>query len=208
LIAIIDYGMGNLASVSKALTYIHYESVITSDPEVIRNADGVILPGVGAYGPAMEALNKTGLDIAVKEAAASGKPLLGICLGMQLMLSGSEEGAKEGELIEGLNIIPGKVLKFPAADTVEKGLKVPQIGWNRLTDVTGELMRDGDFVYFVHSFYCLPDDDKDSAAKNEYGIKYTAALQRGNIFATQFHPEKSGEAGLQMLIRFARRTRT
>jgi glutamine amidotransferase len=127
---------------------------------------------------------------------------------MQLMLSGSEEGANGGELIEGLNIIPGKVLKFPAADTVEKGLKVPQIGWNKLTDVTGELMRDGDFVYFVHSFYCLPDDDGDSAAKTEYGIKYTAALQRGNIFATQFHPEKSGEAGLQMLIRFARRTRT
>ncbi len=207
MIAIIDYGMGNLASVNKALTYIKCESEITSDPDVISRASGVILPGVGAFGPAMEALRNAGLDKAVKDYAASGRPLLGICLGMQLMMSCSAEGAPEGEYIDGLGLIPGKVLKFPSSETTDKGLKVPQIGWNRLTDVTGDLMREGDHVYFVHSFYCLPDDDSASAAKTDYGIKYTAALQQGNIFATQFHPEKSGEAGLQMLIRFAGRTR-
>ncbi len=206
MIAIIDYGMGNLASVSKALTYLGYESEITSDPEAIERADGVILPGVGAFGPAMEALESKGLDIAVKEYVKTGKPFLGICLGMQLLMSGSEEGAGEGELIPGLDIIPGTVKKFPAEQTTDRGLKVPQIGWNSLTDVTGDLPRNGDYVYFVHSFYCSPEDDRDSAAKTEYGIKYTAALQRDNIFATQFHPEKSGEAGLQMLIRFVRRT--
>ncbi|MBR2295619.1 MAG: imidazole glycerol phosphate synthase subunit HisH [Clostridiales bacterium] len=206
MIAIIDYGMGNLASVAKALKYIGAESVITSDPSEIRRADGVILPGVGAFGPAMEALKSKGLDAEVKAYAKTGRPLLGICLGMQLMLTGSEEGAPEGQMLEGLDLIPGKVLKFPKEETTDKGLKVPQIGWNRLTDVTGDLPRSGDYVYFVHSFYCCPEDDRDSAAKTEYGIKYTAALQRDNIFATQFHPEKSGEAGLQMLIRFVRRT--
>ena len=198
--------MGNLASVSKALKYLKYEAEITSDPEVIRRADGVILPGVGAFAPAMVALKSSGLDIAVKEYAKTGKPLLGICLGMQLMMSRSEEGMPSGMFTDGLGIIPGSVLRFPSEETVSKGLKVPQIGWNRLTDVTGDLMREGDFVYFVHSFYCSPDDENDCAAKTEYGIRYAAALQRGNIFATQFHPEKSGEAGLQMLIRFARRT--
>lgn len=207
MIAIIDYGMGNLASVSKALEYLHYDSVITSDPEVIKNSAGVILPGVGAYGPAMKALKEQGLDTVIKEYAASGRPLLGICLGMQLLLSGSQEGAADGELIEGLNIIPGKVLKFPADQTIDKGLKVPQIGWNSLSNVSGSLPREGDYVYFVHSFYCLPDDEKDCCAKTEYGIKYAAALQRDNIFATQFHPEKSGEAGLQMLLRFGARTK-
>ena len=199
--------MGNLASVAKALKYLNYDSVITSDPKVISASSGVILPGVGAFAPAMENLRNKGLDGVIIDSAFSGKPFLGICLGMQLLMDGSKEGVNlgsaMGDYVTGLGIIPGRVRKFETQD-----LKVPQIGWNKLTDVTGELMRDGDFVYFVHSFYCLPDDDGDSAAKTEYGIKYTAALQRGNIFATQFHPEKSGEAGLQMLIRFARRTRT
>ena len=128
MIAIIDYGMGNLASVSKALTYLGYESEITSDPETIGRADGVILPGVGAFGPAMEALKSKGLDIAVKEYVKTGKPFLGICLGMQLLMSGSEEGAKDGDLIEGLGIIPGTVRKFPEDKTTKEGLKVPQIG--------------------------------------------------------------------------------
>ena len=204
MIAIVDYKMGNLASVRKALEYMHRECVITDDPAIIAGADALILPGVGAYAPAMKALQEKGLDKAVKDFAATGKPMLGICLGMQLLLSESEEGAVDGN-INGLGLIPGSVKKFPDADTVEKGLKVPQMGWNKLTDVTGSLLRDGDYVYFVHSFYCDPDDKADAAAYTEYGIKYACALEHGNIFATQFHPEKSGEAGLQILERFARR---
>ena len=196
--------MGNLASVYKALKYIGEDAMVTSDPEALRMSSGLIVPGVGAYGPAMEALKSKGLDIAIKEFAGTGRPVMGICLGMQLFLTGSEEGAREGSLIEGLDLIPGKVLKFPKDKTVDSGLKVPQMGWNRLEDVTGSLMREGDYVYFVHSYYCAPDDDSASCAKTTYGIKYTAALEKDNIFATQFHPEKSGEAGLQMLIRFAR----
>lgn len=205
MIAIVDYKMGNLASVRKALEYMHQECRITDDPAFIASSDALILPGVGAFAPAMKALKEKGLDVAVKEFAATGKPVLGICLGMQLMLTESEEGADENGNIKGLDLIPGSVKKFPSEDTVEKGLKVPQIGWNKLTDVTGSILRDGDYVYFVHSFYCTPDDPKDTAACTEYGIKYTASLERGNIFATQFHPEKSGEAGLQILERFARR---
>ena len=113
--------------------------------------------------------------------------------------------ADENGNIRGLGLIPGSVKKFPDADTVQKGLKVPQIGWNKLSDVKGSLLREGDYVYFVHSFYCDPEDAADAAAYTEYGIKYVCSLERGNIFATQFHPEKSGEAGLQILERFARR---
>ncbi|MBR1796828.1 MAG: imidazole glycerol phosphate synthase subunit HisH [Clostridiales bacterium] len=207
MIAIVDYKMGNLASVRKALEYMHHECRITDDSEFILGSDALILPGVGAYDPAMKALTEKGLDGVVKAFAASGKPVLGICLGMQLMLTDSEEGADENGNIKGLDLIPGHVRKFPSEDTVEKGLKVPQIGWNRLTEVTGELLREDDYVYFVHSFYCDPDDPEDAAAYTEYGIKYVASLQRDNIFATQFHPEKSGEAGLQILERFSRRIR-
>jgi len=204
VIAIVDYKMGNLASVRKALEYMHRECVITSDPSVIAGADALILPGVGAYAPAMQALKEKGLDTAVKDFASSGKSVLGICLGMQLLLSESEEGAVDGN-IKGLGLIPGTVKKFPADKTVDQGLKVPQMGWNKLTDVKGSLLRDGDYVYFVHSFYCDPEEKEDAAAYTEYGIKYACALEHGNIFATQFHPEKSGEAGLQILERFARR---
>ncbi len=207
MIAIVDYKMGNLASVRKALEYMHRECVITDDPALISGADALILPGVGAYAPAMSALKEKGLDVVVKEFAATGKPMLGICLGMQLMLSESEEGAVDGN-VKGLGIIPGTVRKFPSDKTVDQGLKVPQMGWNKLTDVKGSLLRDGDYVYFVHSFYCDPEDAADAAAYTEYGIKYVCALERGNIFATQFHPEKSGEAGLQILERFARRIKT
>lgn len=204
MIAIVDYKMGNLASVRKALEYIHLECRITDEPDFIRSADALILPGVGAYAPAMRALQEKGLDVVVKEFASSGKPVLGICLGMQLMLTESEEGAVDGN-IKGLDLIPGVVRKFPSAETVGKGLKVPQIGWNKLTDVKGSLLREDDYVYFVHSFYCDPENEEDAAAYTDYGIKYVCSLERGNIFATQFHPEKSGEAGLQILERFGRR---
>jgi len=207
VIAIVDYKMGNLASVRKALEYIHRECRITDDPDFIRNSDALILPGVGAYAPAMEALRAKGLDSVVKDFASSGKPVLGICLGMQLMLDESEEGASESGNIKGLGLIPGSVKKFPSDKTVDQGLKVPQIGWNKLTDVTGSLLREEDYVYFVHSFYCDPKDPKDAAAYTTYGIKYACALEKDNIFATQFHPEKSGEAGLQILERFSGRIR-
>lgn len=207
MIAIVDYKMGNLASVRKALEYIHRECRITDDPDFIRNSDALILPGVGAYAPAMKALRAKGLDSVVKDFASSGKPVLGICLGMQLMLDESEEGASESGNIKGLGLIPGSVKKFPSDKTVNQGLKVPQIGWNKLTDVTGSLLREEDYVYFVHSFYCDPKDPKDAAAYTTYGIKYACALEKDNIFATQFHPEKSGEAGLQILERFSGRIR-
>lgn len=207
MIAIIDYKMGNLASVKKALAALHYDAIITADPDVIRNADGVILPGVGAFAPAMANLNEAGLISAIKDVASSGKPFLGICLGMQLLFDGSEEGMTGEGLVEGLGIIPGKVLKFPADKTVDKGLKVPQMGWNDLKDVKGSLLCEGDYVYFVHSFYCEPDDVSVVAARAEYGIRYCCAVEKDNIFATQFHPEKSGEVGLAILSKFARRTK-
>ena len=205
MIAIVDYGMGNLASVRKALEYIRQDCRITDDPGFIEASDALILPGVGAFSPAMELLRQKGLDEAVTSFAGSGRPVLGICLGMQLMLTDSEEGAGDGEVVKGLNLVPGHVLKFPSQETVEKGLKVPQIGWNRLTDVKGSLLREGDFVYFVHSYYCAPDNPEDAAAFTDYGIRYACAIERGNILATQFHPEKSGEAGLLILERFAGR---
>lgn len=204
LIAIIDYGMGNLGSVKKAFDHLKYDSCITSDPSVIKAASGVVLPGVGAFGAAMENLQVSKLDIAVKEVVEAGTPFLGICLGMQLLMDGSEECTdlwKDEEPVSGLGIIPGRVRRFP-----DKGLKVPQIGWNRLEDVTGSILSEGDYVYLVHSYYCEPEDKADAAAYVDYGIKYCAAFERGNIYATQFHPEKSGEAGLQILSKFARRT--
>ena len=207
MIAIIDYGMGNLASVKKALIYLHAEAEITDSYDQIMAADGVILPGVGAIAPAMEALKAKGLDKAVYDTVASGKPLLGICLGMQLLLDASEEGAKAGSMIPALGVIPGKVVKFPDDKTVDLGMKVPQMGWNNLVDVKGSLLRENDYVYFVHSYYCAPDNKEDVAAYAQYGIKYAAALEHGNVFATQFHPEKSGEVGLQILNSFIRRVR-
>lgn len=207
MIAIIDYGMGNLASVKKALIYLHQEAEITDNYETIMAADGVILPGVGAIAPAMEALKAKGLDKAVYDTVASGKPLLGICLGMQLLLDSSEEGAADGQMIPALGVIPGKVVKFPSDKTVDLGMKVPQIGWNNLVDVKGSLLREGDYVYFVHSYYCAPENSEDVAAYAEYGIKYAAALEHDNVYATQFHPEKSGEVGLQILNSFIRRVR-
>lgn len=198
--------MGNLASVAKALKYLNYDSVITNDPKVISAASGVILPGVGAFAPAMENLRNSGLDNVIIDAAYSGKPFLGICLGMQLLMDGSQEGvnlaSSMGEYVTGLGIIPGRVRRF----TTEE-LKVPQIGWNKLVDCTGSLLTEGDYVYFVHSFYCIPEHKNDAAGYAEYGIKYCASIERDNVFATQFHPEKSGEAGLQILNKFAMRTK-
>lgn len=198
--------MGNLGSVEKALKHIGSDCVITSDASDLYDASGVILPGVGSFAPAMDELRARDLVMPLIDIANSGKPFLGICLGMQLMLEGSEENSLERRetkgVVSGLGIIPGFVRRFP-----DTGLKVPQMGWNRLVDVKGRLLTEGDYVYFVHSYYCQPDNASDIAAQTEYGIKYCASFERGNIFGMQFHPEKSGEAGLNILRKFVSETK-
>ena len=200
MIAIIDYGMGNLGSVAKALAFLGYESCITNDPSTVMRADGVILPGVGAIGAAMEALTSKGLDRVVHDYIATGKPFLGICLGMQMLFDTSEESFG-GEPVRGLSVLPGKVVRFPS----EPGLKVPQIGWNDLSS-RNEILPDGEYVYFVHSYYCVPARDEDIAATTTYGVEYCCSVCHENVFACQFHPEKSGEAGLRILNRWAKQT--
>ncbi len=201
MIAIIDYGMGNLGSVQKALAFLGYESEITDDPARVMDADGVVLPGVGAIGAAMEALTSKGLDKVVHEYVATGKPFLGICLGMQMLFDTSEESFG-GEPVKGLSVLPGKVVKFSS----DMGLKIPQIGWNELNS-KNEILPDKEYVYFVHSYYCVPEREEDVAATVNYGIEYCCSVKRDNVFACQFHPEKSGEAGLAILNRWAKRTR-
>ena len=199
MIAIVDYGVGNLFSLSSSLRAVGADAVITGDPQRIRMADKLILPGVGAFADAMERLQATGLDALVKEQALAGKPLLGICLGMQLLFDKSYEFG----IHQGLGLIPGQVVSM--AGRIPEGLKIPHIGWNAL-ELTGRCpifkdIRSGDFVYFVHSFYA--DGCGDSVtATTEYGIPITAATARGSVFGCQFHPEKSGEVGLRILRAF------
>lgn len=196
MIAIIDYGMGNLRSVQKAFEFLGYEAVITDSPDVIASASHVILPGVGAFEDAMNRIRQTGLDVALLDAARSGKPVLGICLGMQMMFEHSDENGH----FDGLGLFPGTITRLE-----EHGLKIPHMGWNTLNTCDCPLFDAGDdpCVYFVHS-YCMADvSDEWTAATCEYGQTFTAAVCCGNVMATQFHPEKSGEAGLRMLRRFA-----
>ena len=198
MIAIIDYGMGNLRSVQKAFEFLGEQAVITDDAQTIARAGHVVLAGVGAFGDAMQRLRDTGLDRAVLDAAGAGKPLLGICLGMQLMFESSEENGVH----TGLGLFPGAVTRFANIP----GLKVPHMGWNTLDTRACTLFGADEHpdVYFVHS-YCVADvDDSFTAATCTYGQTFTAAVCRGNVMATQFHPEKSGAAGLEMLRRFAR----
>ena len=206
MIAIVDYGMGNLGSVEKALKHIGSDCKITSDANDLYDASGVILPGVGSFAPAMDELSSRDLVMPLIDCAYSGKPFLGICLGMQLMLEGSEENLIDRRetkgVVSGLGIIPGFVRRFP-----DNGLKVPQMGWNNLTNVTGRLLTEGDYVYFVHSYFCQPDNASDIAAMTEYGITYCASFEHDNIFGMQFHPEKSGEAGLNILRKFVAETK-
>jgi imidazole glycerol-phosphate synthase subunit HisH len=195
LIAIIDYGMGNLHSVSKAVERLGYEAVVTSDADEILRADGAILPGVGAFGDAMANLQETGLDRVVREFAASGKPLLGICLGMQLLFSRSEEYGEH----EGLGLLPGQVVRFRGE------YKVPHMGWNRLvyhqqSPLLDEL--EEGHVYFVHSYHALPERTEDLIATTDYHQPVTAIVGRGNVFGMQFHPEKSGDVGMKLLSNF------
>ena len=200
MIAIIDYGMGNLGSVKKALTFLGYEAVITDSPAQALSASGLILPGVGAMAHAMESLKDHKMDKVVFDYVSTGRPFLGICLGMQMLFDSTEEG--DGT-VKGLGLLPGRVLKFSS----DQGLKIPQIGWNSLVTVSHPALRKDDFVYFVHSYYCAPDRAEDIAATTLYGIEYASAVAHDNILATQFHPEKSGEAGLSILNRWARSTR-
>ncbi|MDE5983899.1 MAG: imidazole glycerol phosphate synthase subunit HisH [Eubacterium sp.] len=198
MVAIIDYGAGNLSSVKKALDYLGAESEITQDKDKIMSASHVILPGVGSFGDAMKSMAERGLVDTVKKAALSGKPFLGICLGLQLLFESSEES----EGVEGLGLIKGKIVQIPR----DNGLKVPHIGWNsvKINQNYGIFsgIDDGSYFYFVHSFY-LKDAENDAvAATTEYGVGIECAVQKGNLCATQFHPEKSSKLGLQLLENF------
>ncbi len=200
MIAIIDYDMGNLRSVSKAVEHVGGKGLITRDPKLLAKADKVILPGVGAFRDCIGNLKEYGLVEPVKEFIASGRPFLGICVGMQLLADESEEGGR----YEGLGIIPGKVRRFPA----ESGLKIPHMGWNQLKLQGNPTLLKGldeEFVYFVHSYYLEPAKPKSVvAATCDYGPTFAAALEKDNIFATQFHPEKSQSVGLKILERFVK----
>lgn len=204
MIAVVDYGAGNIQSVLKALEYIGCDCRLTDNKEEIESASGVLLPGVGSFGDAMGRLRRDGLDITVKEAALSGKPFLGICLGLQLLFEGSEESPG----VEGLGLLKGKILKIPEGlDMNGDRLKVPHMGWNSLNIKKRQGLFCGiygePYVYFVHSYYLKAEEDI-VAATTEYGLSIDAAVCRDNIFACQFHPEKSGERGMEMLKNFKR----
>lgn len=200
MIAIIDYDAGNLKSVEKALQFLGQECVITRDFHEIKKADKVILPGVGSFGDAMSQLKKYELDKVIHEVAAEQKPFLGICLGLQLLFEGSEES----EGVEGLHLLDGEILRIPE----QEGLKIPNIGWNSLDlQNNGRLFENlngNPFVYFVHSYYLKAREESIVKATIEYSIHIHASVEKDNIFACQFHPEKSGTVGLQILSNFAK----
>lgn len=198
MIAIIDYGAGNLRSVQKACEYLGAQAQITSDAAVVSAADAVILPGVGSFGDCMKNLNKSGLTEAVRGAALSSKPFLGICLGLHMLFESSEESPG----VAGLGILKGKIVKIPKND----GLKIPHMGWNSLNFQKKcplfENLPSNPFVYFVHSYYMQPEDKSIISASASYGAELPVALSEGNLFAVQFHPEKSGNTGLEILKNF------
>lgn len=197
MIAIIDCEIGNLRSVQKAFEFIGVEAEVTSDPGTILNARAVVLPGVGAFRDAMVFLTETGLDSVIRQVVSAGAPFFGICLGMQMFADVSEEG---GEM-RGLSLMPGRVVKLP--DSV----KVPEMGWNTAevkqeTPIFKDILADARF-YFAHSYYFAPARDSDVAAVTDYGVEFASVVARDNVFGTQFHPEKSGQHGLQILRNFA-----
>ena len=200
MIAIIDYDAGNLKSVEKALQFLGQECVITRDFHEIKKADKVILPGVGSFGDAMSQLKKYELDKVIREVSAAPPPFLGICLGLQLLFEGSEES----EGVEGLHLLDGEILRIPE----QEGLKIPNIGWNSLDlQNNGRLFENlngNPFVYFVHSYYLKAREESIVKATIEYSTHIHASVEKDNIFACQFHPEKSGTVGLQILSNFAK----
>lgn len=207
-IVIVDYQLGNLFSVNQALCAIGLECKITSNPSDISQADALVLPGVGAFKDAMNNLNKLGLDIEIKKFIESKKPFLGICLGLQLLFTTSEEFG----LSEGLNVIKGTVNRFPNVNPSGDLVKVPQIAWNTISIADQlnwnnsplSILENGDDMYFVHSYYVEPEDNKVVVSKTNYaGIEYVSSIQSKNIFACQFHPEKSGEKGLHIYKKWA-----
>ena len=197
MIAIVDYGMGNRRSVEKALEHVGAEPLITADHDAIRDADGVILPGVGAFPQAMRNIQRAGLDGPLLDRHMDGRPILGLCLGMQLLFEGSDE--HEGAL--GLGLLPGRVRALNAP-------RVPHIGWNLVTFARASKLVDGlggaAAFYHVHSFVCAPDDDHDVVGRGEYGERFVSIVERDNVMGVQFHPEKSSRDGLHLLRNFAR----
>ena len=198
MIAIIDYDAGNVKSVEKALQFLGQEVVLTRDKDILLSADKVILPGVGAFGNAMDKLYQYGLVDVIHQIVEKGTPFLGICLGLQLMFESSEESPG----VAGLGLLKGRIVRIPEKD----GLKVPQIGWNDLEFPKESCLfknfKGGEYVYFVHSYYLQAADESDVAATTEYGVHIHAAVERGNVFACQFHPEKSADVGLKILKNF------
>ncbi len=196
MVGIIDYGVGNLFSLRSSFACIREEAFVSGDPAALAKADRLVLPGVGAFGDAADKLRASGLDSFIRDQAAAGKPLLGICLGMQLLFEKSYEYGEH----EGLGLLQGQVV--PMAGRLPAGLKIPHMGWNALEVRGGRLLSglDGQHVYFVHSFFAEGCENS-LAAVTDYGIPITAAVEKANIFGCQFHPEKSGEAGLAILGR-------
>lgn len=199
MITIVDYGMGNLRSVQKAFESLGIDATISTSPQEIASAEKVVLPGVGAFRDAIHELKRLDLVAPIKDHLAQHKPFLGICLGLQLLFDVSYE---DGEY-EGLGIIPGKVIRFPE----KPGFKVPHMGWNTLQTVGDQPLLTNiparAYFYFVHSYYVAPSDESWTAAKTDYIVPFTSMIRRGNLFATQFHPEKSQTMGLQLLKNFA-----
>lgn len=195
MIAIADYGIGNLRSVQKAFNKLGYDAIITGDKAVIESASHVVLPGVGAFADAINLLKTTGLDKVIIAEANKGKPILGICLGMQLLF----ESSSESGVHEGLGLIKGKITRF------DIDLKVPQVGWNSVKVAkSSKILKnvDGEYFYFVHSF-CAADINDETCGITDYSVEFTSAVEKNNIFGVQFHPEKSGESGLKILKNFA-----
>ncbi len=210
MIAVIDYGMGNLRSVSKAFQSQGFHTIVTREARDIRNANGIVLPGQGAFRDCMKNLGEYELIKPVKEFISSGKPFLGICMGLQVLFEESEEHSG----VPGFGLLRGRVVRFPVPIrgegrdfSGEKRLKVPHMGWNEIEIQKNTPVLKGipnrSWFYFVHSYYPEPEDKSLSAIKVSYGVEFTAAVQKGNIFACQFHPEKSGELGLKILSNFA-----
>jgi len=195
-IAVVDYGIGNLRSAEKALQHLDADAALTSDVRAIATADAVVLPGVGAFGACMRALRAAGLEEVTKAAATDGRPFLGICIGMQMLFDGSDETPE----VAGLGVVPGRVTLLPTT------VRLPQMGWNTLEITPGSRLGahlpDPAWLYFVHSFAPEPDDDTVVAAWCDYGRRFAAAIETGPLWATQFHPEKSGDVGMRMLANF------
>ena len=202
MIALIDHGVGNLRSVEKALAASGAPVVLTADPGQILAAEKVVLPGVGAFADAMRGLQTRGLEAPIRDLVARGTPLLGICVGMQMLFEYSAEHGQH----PGLGLLPGQVVHFPAEQTTTQGLKVPQTGWNQLTPMQETpLLRDlpsGSYAYFNHSYYCQPAEPTDILATTDYGFDYASVVGRGRLYGVQFHPEKSQQVGLTILRNF------